>query len=243
MPTVMPSLECRRFEHSMALWCDLYFAFRNEFSWQRVKHPKRVREIVSFLRWSLHESGSREVMAAAEYALGEHLFDYPEFRKHLPRFFAVADIERLADRLRVWNGEAKFERHFASFLRSKQARPLVAPSPFAPMTPALFRHLALVWPGALESAHMGHPDFRVAGGKIFASLGYPDAGSGMVKLKPAQQRAFVRTAPRVFAPCAGAWGERGATSVGLAAATIADVGPAIEAAWRNALEELKAKRG
>jgi hypothetical protein len=40
------------------------------------------------------------------------------------------------------------------------------------MTAAKFRSLALSLPEISESAHMGHPDFRV-GGKIFATLG-PD---------------------------------------------------------------------
>ena len=56
-----------------------------------------------------------------------------------------------------------------------------------------FRRLALSLPEATESAHMGHPDFRVRG-KIFATLGSPDDGWGMVKLTPEQQDAFVQTA-------------------------------------------------
>ena len=36
-----------------------------------------------------------------------------------------------------------------------------------------FRHLALAIPGEIESAHMGHPDFRIDG-KIFATLHYPN---------------------------------------------------------------------
>jgi hypothetical protein len=40
------------------------------------------------------------------------------------------------------------------------------------MTPDLFRRIALGLPGAVEGAHMGHPDFR-ANGRIFATL-YPD---------------------------------------------------------------------
>jgi hypothetical protein len=51
------------------------------------------------------------------------------------------------------------------------------------MTPAAFRKLALSLEGAMEGAHGGHPDFR-AGGKVFASLGYPGAEWGMVKLAP-----------------------------------------------------------
>ena len=41
------------------------------------------------------------------------------------------------------------------------------------MTAEGFRKMALSFPGAVESAHMNHPDFRVEV-KIFASLGYPD---------------------------------------------------------------------
>jgi hypothetical protein len=42
-----------------------------------------------------------------------------------------------------------------------------------PVTVDAFRRLALSQPEAAEQAHMGHPDFRV-GGKIFATLGWPD---------------------------------------------------------------------
>ena len=46
------------------------------------------------------------------------------------------------------------------------------------MTPDDFRRIALSQPGAAEGAHMGHADFRV-GGRIFATLGSPDASYGM----------------------------------------------------------------
>jgi hypothetical protein len=36
-----------------------------------------------------------------------------------------------------------------------------------------FRKLALALPGVEQHAHMNHPGFR-AGGKIFATLGYPN---------------------------------------------------------------------
>jgi hypothetical protein len=49
------------------------------------------------------------------------------------------------------------------------------------MNPAGFRRLALALPEAVEQGHMRHPDSRVRG-KIFATLGYPDAGWAMVKL-------------------------------------------------------------
>ena len=65
---------------------------------------------------------------------------------------------------------------------------------------------ALKVPGTIEVQLMHHPDFRV-NGKIFASLGYPDEGWGMVKLTPTQQRAFMKEAPGMFSPYAGAWGK------------------------------------
>lgn len=95
-----------------------------------------------------------------------------------------------------------------------------------------FRLIALSFPEAVESSHMEHPDFRVRG-RIFATLGYPDKGHGMVKLTPEQQRAFVRAKPGVFAPAKGGWGLRGATTVRLASATSESVRPAMNAAWLN----------
>ena len=79
---------------------------------------------------------------------------------------------------------------------------------------------------------MGHPDFRV-NGKIFATLGYPDGRSAMVKLTPEQQTAFVESAPEVFVPVKGGWGLKGATNVRLPAATRRALGPALATAWRN----------
>ncbi len=58
------------------------------------------------------------------------------------------------------------------------------------MTQDDFRAIALALPEALEGAHMGHADFRVRG-KIFASLGWPDADWGMVKLTPEEQALLV----------------------------------------------------
>ena len=79
---------------------------------------------------------------------------------------------------------------------------------------------------------MDHPDFRV-GGKIFATLGYPESGVGMVKLFPDQQKDLVRAEPEAFAPVNGLWGRRGATYVRLKAAKKASVRRALAAAWRN----------
>jgi hypothetical protein len=100
------------------------------------------------------------------------------------------------------------------------------------VTPDQFRHLVLSFPEASESAHMSHPDFRV-GGKIFATLGYPDDEHGMVILPPAEQQRFARASPKVFAPAKGAWGKRGSTTVHLEAADKATLKRAMEIAWRN----------
>jgi hypothetical protein len=54
------------------------------------------------------------------------------------------------------------------------------------LTPNQFRRAALALPDTIESSHMGTVDFRV-GGKIFATLGYPDASFGMVQLTPDHQ--------------------------------------------------------
>jgi hypothetical protein len=102
------------------------------------------------------------------------------------------------------------------------------------VTAEQFRRLALSFPDVVESSHMNHPDFRVRGGKIFATLAYPDKKWGMVKLTPEQQEEFVRAKPGVFVPVKGGWGRGGATSVLLRVANSGDLRPAIAAAWCNA---------
>jgi len=97
------------------------------------------------------------------------------------------------------------------------------------MTVSDFRRMVLRMPEAEESAHMSHPDFRV-GGKIFATLGYPDKDHGMVILPPEEQERFIRSHPKVFAPAKGAWGKRGSTSVRLDVVDKATLERAIEVA-------------
>lgn len=106
------------------------------------------------------------------------------------------------------------------------------------MTADKFRSLALEISGAIESSHMDHPDFRIEG-RIFASLGYPDNDHGMVKLTPVEQRTFLKKAPKVFAPCAGAWGRQGSTNVHLAAAKVDLLRAALEAASKNVASKRK----
>ena len=98
------------------------------------------------------------------------------------------------------------------------------------MTADGFRKLALQLPETAEVGHMGHPDFRV-GGKIFATLGYPDAGWGMVRLPRDVQTALVAARPEVFTPVKGAWGKAGATQVALRSARTEEVRDALRVAW------------
>ena len=100
------------------------------------------------------------------------------------------------------------------------------------VTVKTFRKLALAQPEAAEVGHMGHPDFRVEN-KIFATLGYPDGGHGMVKLNLEQRDGFVDAEPQAFAPVPGGWGRTGATLVNLKAVSLNALAAAIELAWGN----------
>jgi hypothetical protein len=97
--------------------------------------------------------------------------------------------------------------------------------------PDEFRRIALKMEGAVESAHMGHPDFR-ANGRIFATL-YPDGESGMVKLTPDQQQEFMRADSLAFAPASGAWGRQGCTTIRLDSIDEETLGEVMTLAWQN----------
>jgi hypothetical protein len=105
------------------------------------------------------------------------------------------------------------------------------------MTSRDFRRIALRMQGAVESAHMGHPDFR-ANGKIFATL-RADNSAGMVKLTPDQQQEMIRSNPEIFSPESGAWGRSGSTRVHLEVANEETVGNAMTLAWQNTSNKTK----
>jgi hypothetical protein len=96
------------------------------------------------------------------------------------------------------------------------------------------RRLALGMKGAIESAHMGHPDFRV-NGRIFATL-HADDRWGMVKLTPEQQQDFLAR-DSAFAPENGAWGRQGCTAVRLDAVDEETLGEALTLAWQNTAQK------
>jgi hypothetical protein len=105
------------------------------------------------------------------------------------------------------------------------------------MNAARFRAMALSFPEAVEAAHMGHPDFRV-GGKIFATLGYPDQGRGVLVLSPEEQQDLISQHPEMFEPVPGGWGLRGSTQVLLKQITR----PVLEVAMRKAWQRKAPKR-
>ena len=108
------------------------------------------------------------------------------------------------------------------------------------ISPDDFREVALSMQDAFEGAHMGHPDFRV-NGRIFASLHTGDK-SGMVSLTPEEQREFMWLKPKMFTPCAGAWGRQGATNVILAEADKPTLRAAMNLAWERVLAKPPARK-
>jgi hypothetical protein len=102
-----------------------------------------------------------------------------------------------------------------------------------------FRRIALGMEGAVEGAHMGHPDFRVHN-RIFATL-HHDREFGMVALTPDQQEQFMRVHPDVFVPESGAWGRGGSTRVRLAAIPEETLGEAMTLAWQNIVNNAASK--
>jgi len=106
------------------------------------------------------------------------------------------------------------------------------------MTPAAFAKLALALEGATEGAHGGHADFRT-GGKVFATMGYPDTDWAMVKLTPDQQEMLCGAEPAMFRPVKGSWGVRGATNLSLADADARTARSALAMALKNVTEKKK----
>lgn len=107
------------------------------------------------------------------------------------------------------------------------------------MTETEFRKIALSLPEAIEKSHVSHPDFRVKGGKIFATLGYPGDGFGVLVLAPEQQGELIGRYPEMFEPVKGGWGKRGSTQVLLKSARPEVVESAMKMAWSNAAPRKK----
>jgi hypothetical protein len=104
-----------------------------------------------------------------------------------------------------------------------------------------FRRIALGMDGAVEGAHMGHPDFR-AHGRIFATLNAEET-VGAVMLTPEQQQEYLRDHAAAFSPAAGAWGRSGSTRIQLDTADGDAVGEAVTLAWQNSAAKAKTPAG
>ena len=104
-----------------------------------------------------------------------------------------------------------------------------------------FRKLALELPGAVESPHMGHPDFRL-NEQIFATLSAQQQGCGVLKLSLDQQQSFITELPEVFSPVPGGWGRMGMTRINLQAAEPAVMKGALESAYRNLQQKQTARK-
>jgi hypothetical protein len=100
------------------------------------------------------------------------------------------------------------------------------------MTAAEFRKIALSFPEAVEASHVAHPDFRV-GGRIFATLGYPDECYGVLMLTPDEQQELIGRYPEMFDAVKGGWGRRGSTQVLLQSANRRVLESAMQRAWRK----------
>lgn len=104
-----------------------------------------------------------------------------------------------------------------------------------------FRRVALSFPGAEESSHMGAADFRV-GGRIFATLASAKLGYGNLMLTLEQQQAFIEELPKVFIPIHGGWGRMGMTHIILKASHEDVLTGALHTAWKLRVEK-NAKTG
>ena len=99
------------------------------------------------------------------------------------------------------------------------------------LTTEEFAELALSFPEAVQGRHIETDDFRVLG-RIFATLRQSD-GRAVVKFSPDEQRLFMETAPGMFEPVPGSWGQKGWTRVVLAQADAETVRHAMGYAWRS----------
>jgi hypothetical protein len=108
-------------------------------------------------------------------------------------------------------------------------------------TAADFRRIALSFPQAEESSHMGQPDFRV-GGRIFATLASEKQGYGNLMLTPELQTQLVAEAPGIFLPIPGGWGRMGSTHIVLAATNGDTLHDALQVAYRLRVQKNSATK-
>jgi predicted DNA-binding protein (MmcQ/YjbR family) len=108
------------------------------------------------------------------------------------------------------------------------------------LTAAALSKLALSLPGARESSHMGHPDFRVAK-KIFATLDEARTRSAL-KLTPEQQEMLCSAEPSMFQAVNGGWGAKGWTHLLLKGADQKTALSALRVSYGNVVPKAKPAR-
>ncbi|MFN7055755.1 MmcQ/YjbR family DNA-binding protein [Hyphomonas sp.] len=103
------------------------------------------------------------------------------------------------------------------------------------ITASALRAEALALPRAIERPHFDWASFRVDAprGKIFATLP-PHHEFSNVFLAPEEQRMLCEAEPAIFFPVPNKWGEKGATSIRLAACDLATLRSALVMSWRHA---------
>lgn len=91
-----------------------------------------------------------------------------------------------------------------------------------------FERIALSLPGTEAKPHFDRMAYRAR--RIFATLA-PDRRTANLMYGPSDQKRFCGARPGAFSPVANKWGEKGATTVILAAVTEGELREALERAW------------
>jgi hypothetical protein len=98
------------------------------------------------------------------------------------------------------------------------------------VTETEFINLVLSLPEVEQSSHFGNMDFRVRG-KIFVS--YPEAGRVVLKLSSDQQQVLTESEAEIFSKLHNKWGDKGWTSMRVAAVDELTARSALQMAWTN----------
>jgi hypothetical protein len=103
------------------------------------------------------------------------------------------------------------------------------------ITPDQLRTTALTFPHALERPHFDWASFRVdvPKGRIFCTLP-PHHEFSNLFLTPEEQAMLVEAEPYMFFKVPNKWGDKGATSIRLAACDEATLRSALTLSWRHA---------
>ena len=105
---------------------------------------------------------------------------------------------------------------------------------------AIFRQMALSFPGAIELPHFDRASFR-ANKKIFATLVEKDQ-LAMLKLPLIEQSVFCAFDKTIIYPVPGGWGRQGATYVELKKIKKAMLKDALTVAHNSAMLKVKRER-